>query len=236
MPSPKVNPEQQPSLAPRRDCQNCATRSVCVLSQSGAVTASLLAQAIQEKGFRKSEVIQIQGEASRTIAVVKLGTVLGTRQGSEGTEVPVALFGRGRVLGGYAMLGQCNPLGVQALSAGRLCSVEIAELYRMGATDRNFLDGVYANINECVGHLADWTAIMHVKGIHRQLLLALRLIAQEQGSRSIRLPSQVALAALLSTTRESIARALLLLEQKEEIIRVDRSHCEITALPTSALG
>ena len=55
----------------------------------------------------------------------------------------------------------------------------------------------------------------------------LQLYAREQRSQAIRLPSHVALAALLSTTRETIARSLRQLEAAGHILRHDRWHCEV---------
>jgi cobalamin biosynthesis protein CobD/CbiB len=76
------------------------------------------------------------------------------------------------------------------------------------------------------GRLADWSQVVQLRGLQRQLVVAL-LLSQEQGNAVIRLPSQVVLAALLSTTRESIARTLNQLAKLGLLRRIDRRHCEV---------
>lgn len=209
-------------------CQVCATRPVCLMSCLGEGTALALAGVIHERPFRKGDVLQVEGEVSDHIAIVKLGMLKAVRKGTGECEHPVALFGRGQLIGAYGLLGQRNQLGVKALSAGRLCLIDIAALYRLGVIDRVFLGCVYTMISNSFGHLADWAHVMRVKGIQHQLLGALQLMAKDHGNRLIRLPSHVALAALLSTTRESVARNLRLLEQQGLLIRRDRWHCQLT--------
>lgn len=212
-------------------CQLCATRSLCIVGGVSTTTTEMLAAVIQEQPFHKSELLQKQGEVADTIAIVKLGSVIGTRLGPDAIERPVALFGRGQLMGAYGLLGQRNQLGGRALSPGRMCVISIADLYRLGVMDRQFLGSVYTRITQSVGRLADWSQVMRVKGIQQQLLLALQLIARGQGNPLIRLPSHVALAALLSTTRESVARNLRQLERQGLLVRQDRWHCLLAASP-----
>jgi CRP-like cAMP-binding protein len=194
----------------------------------GETTAQTLASVVHEHPFRKSDVLQIESEVAGHIAIVKLRTVKATRQGVNAIERPVALFGRGQLIGAYGLLGQRNQVGAKALSAGRLCVIDIAALYRLGVIDRVFLGCVYTMISTSFGHLADWAHVMRVKGIQQQLLGALQLMSHDQSSQVIRLPSHVALAELLSTTRESVARNLSLLEQHGLLTRRDRWHCHLT--------
>ena len=208
-------------------CQVCATRSVCIMSCVGETTAQTLAGAIHERSFRKSDLVQVEGEVADHIAIVKLGTVIATRRGVDAIERPVALFGRGQLIGAYGLLGQRNQVGGKALSAGRLCVIDIAALYSLGVFDRVFLGCVYTMISTSFGHLADWAHVMRVKGILQQLLGALQLMSKDQSNQLTRLPSHVALAELLSTTRESVARNLRLLEKEGLLIRRDRWHCQL---------
>lgn len=195
----------------------------------GEVAAQALASAVHERPFRKSELLQVEGAVADRIAIVKVGSVKATRRGTGSNERPVALFGRGQLIGAYGLLGQRNQVSAKALSAGRLCEIGIADLYRRGVIDRTFLACIYATISKSFGHLADWAHVMRVRGIQQQLLGALQLIGKDQGTQLIRLPSHVALAELLSTTRESVARHLRQLEQQGLLIRRDRWHCQLTA-------
>lgn len=206
----------------------CATRSTCLLNVVPLANAELLAPFIRERPFSKSDLLQQQGDVATHISIVKLGTVMGLRRGPDGTERPVALFGRGQLMGAYALLGQRNQLSGLALSSGRVCEISISDLYRQGVADRQFLESVYTMIIASVGHLADWAQVMRVKGVQQQLMLALRLLSKAQGSPLIRLPSHVALAALLSTTRETVARSLRQLANEGWLVRQDRWHCLLT--------
>lgn len=209
-------------------CHVCATRPVCIMGYVGEATAQALAGVIHEHSFRKSEVLQVEGEVSDHIAIVKLGTVEAIRQGVDGIERPVALFGRKQLIGAESLLGERNQLSGKAVSAGRLCVVGIADLYRLGVIDRVFMSCVYSRITNSIGLMADWAHVVRRKGIQQQLLGALHLMSKDQGTQLIRLPSHVTLAELLSTTRESVARNLRLLEQQGLLIRRDRWHCQLT--------
>ena len=67
-------------------CHVCATRPVCIMGYVGEATAQALAGVIHEHPFRKSELLQVEGELSDHIAIVKLGTVEAIRQGVDGIE------------------------------------------------------------------------------------------------------------------------------------------------------
>lgn len=121
----------------------------------GEATAQALAGVIHEHPFRKSEVLQVEGELSNHIAIVKLGTVEAIRQGVDGIERPVALFGRKQLIGAESLLGERNQLSGKAVSAGRLCVVGIADLYRLGVIDRVFMSCVYSRISNSIGLMAD---------------------------------------------------------------------------------
>lgn len=211
-------------------CHVCATRSVCIMGCVGESTARALTGVIQEHPFRKSDVLQLEGDVSDHIAIVKLGTVEAIRRGVDGIERPVALFGSRQLIGAEGLLGERNQLSGKAVSAGRLCVVSMAELYRLGVIDRIFMSYIYSRISNSIALLADWAHVVRRRGIQQQLLGALHLMSKDQGSQLIRLPSHVALADLLSTTRESVARNLRLLEQQGVLIRRDRWHCQLTEL------
>lgn len=219
-------------------CSQCATRQVCLLGRLPSAYAELLNTAIEERPFSKLEPLEVEGVVAQRIAVVKVGTVMATRRGDQHQARPVALFGRGRVLGQYSAYGHPEQLGVTALSSGRLCRVRTADLYRLGVVNHPFHETLQTMIVHSYGQLADWSRVIRIKGLANQLRATLILFAKEQGQRTIRLPSQVALAALLSTTRETIARTLRQLEQGGHLVRTDRWHCHVvdTSLDSLALG
>ncbi|RJP68989.1 MAG: Crp/Fnr family transcriptional regulator [Comamonadaceae bacterium] len=194
-----------------------------------AASRSLLAPCVAESHFSKGDLLVPEGEVAQQISVIKIGAVMGTRQGDDGHAHPVALFGRGKTLGEYAIYGHREQISAVALSAGRVCRLEVQDFYRLGLVDRKFHDGVHEHAVRSFGQLADWSRVMRIKGLQQKLLATLQLHAREQRSRVIRLPSHVALASLLSTTRETIARSLRQLEAAGQILRHDRWHCEVVA-------
>lgn len=233
---PQPDAVSTPPQTGRSSCHLCATRKVCLLGGMPAEHLQRMDGVIEERAFSKHDVLEVEGVAAHRLAVVKVGTVMATRRGEQGHSRPIALFGRGRVLGQYGVYGHAEQLGATALSPGRLCSVNTADMYRLGLVDRDFHDRLQTWIVRSYGRLADWSRVMRFKGLPSQLHASLVLFAQEQGHRTLRLPSHIALAALLSTTRESIARTLRQLEADGHLVRTDRWHCEVADTPLSAFA
>lgn len=200
---------------------------MCLMGCLPAASRDLLTPCVAESHFGKGDLLMPEGQVAQQISIIKIGAVMGSRQGEDGHPHPVALLGRGKTLGEYALYGHREQISAIALSAGRICRLDVPDFYRLGVVDRRFHACVQARIVRSLGQLADWSRVMRIKGLQQKLLAALRLYATEQRSRVIRLPSHVALASLLSTTRETIARSLRQLEAAGHILRHDRWHCEI---------
>lgn len=216
-----------PTSRTQSRCAHCATLQVCLLGDLPDASRELLASCIEESAFGKGDTLQLEGAVAQRISIIKIGAVMATRQGDDGQPHSVALLGRGKTLGGYAVYGHQEQVGAQALSTGRVCRVGVPDFYRLGVVDRTFHACIQSHLVASHGQLADWSRVMRIKGLQQKLLATLKLYSREQGSRSIRLPSHVALAALLSTTRETIARSLRQLEAAGHILRHDRWHCEV---------
>lgn len=228
--NPPASPNSLPKSKPMRArCPQCATLPVCLMGCLPETSRAMLVPCIAESHFAKGDLLMPEGRVEHHITIVKIGAVMGSRRDEEGLTHPVALFGRGKALGEYALYGHPEQISATALTAGRVCRVEVADFYRLGVVDRKFHAGVQSHIVRSFGQLADWSRVMRIKGLQQKLLAALRLYASEQHSRVIRLPSHVALASLLSTTRETIARSLRQLEAAGHILRHDRWHCEVLA-------
>lgn len=224
--APTDAPPVQPPRC-RTRCGHCATLSVCLIGGLPDASRELLASCIEESAFGKGDELQIEGVVSQRISIIKVGAVMATRQGENGQPHPVALLGRGKTLGHYAVYGHQEQIGALALTTGRVCSVNVPDFYRLGVVDRQFHACIQTHLVDSHGQLADWSRVMRIKGLQQKLLATLQLYAREQRSQAIRLPSHVALAALLSTTRETIARSLRQLETTGRILRHDRWHCEV---------
>jgi CRP/FNR family cyclic AMP-dependent transcriptional regulator len=168
-----------------------------------------------------------QGQMAQTFKIVKTGSVMVQRSGEDGIERPVALFGAGQSLGTTAMVQLPSSVSVRALTAGRVCEVNIAEAMRRGLVDAEFLIGLAQSYAQTNARLADWARIVRIRGVAGQLAATLVQLAHVQRSTLVRLPSHAVLAGLLCTTRETIARALRKLALLHCVVRRDRWHCEI---------
>lgn len=210
-------------------CQLCAARLTCLIGQLPHAHLERLDPLIRELGVRKGEVLQTEGVSPAVVRSVKLGTVMLTRTGPDGVSHPVALVGRGHLLGMWGLLNKTTLIGAQVLSAGRVCELPVAALRQTLGKDPALLDILYHQMAHAFARLADWSQVMRLRGLSRQLMASLMLLADEQGTRTVHLPSQIALAALLSTSRETVARTLRLLEDHGHLRRVDRWHGELTA-------
>jgi CRP/FNR family transcriptional regulator, cyclic AMP receptor protein len=180
---------------------------------------------IREVSFRKGDVLQTEGGQVTGVRTIKLGTVMLTRSGPDGLSRPVAMVGQGHLLDLLPLLGQQTRLGVRALSAGRTCELPARALTDILVSHDPALLGALCNhMCQTLERLADWGHVMRLRGLSRQLVATLLLLAQEQGTRTVRLPSHIALAELLRTTRESVARTLGHLEDGGLLQRIDRWH------------
>lgn len=220
------------SLPPAPDipqrCQVCAARHGCLVGQLPHAQQVRLDPLIREVVFRKGDALQTEALDVTAVSSVKLGTVMLTRTGPDAASRPVALVGQGHLLGLLGLLGQPTLLGAHALSAGRVCELPAASLRHTLGRDPAQLDTLHRQISQTLSGLADWGHVMRLRGLPRQLVATLMILAREQGTRTVHLPSHVALAALLSTTRESVARTLRQLQDSGIVHRNDRWHVELT--------
>lgn len=209
-------------------CQRCAARQICLIGQMPWPQLERLDPQIRERDFRKGETLLVEGSSPAVVRTIKLGTVMLTRAGPDRVSRPVALVGRGHLLGMWGLLATTTHVGAQALSAGRVCELPAAALSDALGKEPAMLSALHHQMALTFARLADWGQVMRLRGLPRQLVATLLLLAHEQGTRTAHLPSHVALAAVLSTTRESVARVLRQLEDLGHLRRTDRWHGELT--------
>ncbi|UJW82261.1 Crp/Fnr family transcriptional regulator [Hydrogenophaga sp. SL48] len=217
-----------PSTAPAARCQVCAARLNCLIGGLPRARQVRLDPWISEVDFRKGDTLQVEGAATEVVRTIKLGTVMLTRRGLDGVARPVAIMGRGHLLGQWRLLDQPTQVGALALSSGRACELPVASLGGTLLQDPVFLNMLHTGMAHTFARLADWSQVVRLRGLPRQLVATLVLLGEAQGASAVRLPSHVALAAVLNTTRESVARTLRQLETGGHLRRIDRWHAELS--------
>lgn len=205
-------------------CDLCSTRYRCLLSQAPQEVRERIAPHIIERPIRIGASIEIQGAQSEHLGIIKLGLFKGERASTLGEGTPVCLLGRGRFAGFSSLFKQPATLTLKAVLPARLCQIPIAILYDSAFVDRGFRQYVYQAVGRYIDTLAEWSRLPREGGISEKLLLALRMIAAEEGSRSFRIPSHSELGLLLGARRESVARHLGYLIERRQIIKIDRWH------------
>ncbi|MCU0924672.1 MAG: Crp/Fnr family transcriptional regulator [Hydrogenophaga sp.] len=229
MPNTKAPNPQGSGHGPTLRCQRCAARQVCRIGQLPTIHLERLDPTIREVDFAKGARLQVQGAGLEVLHAIKLGTVMLSRRGPDLVERPVALLGRGHLLDHGGLLDEPAASSAQALSPGRVCEIPAAALRGQGPADGALLSALLAGMAQTWARLADWGQVVRLSGLQRQLVNTLLLLSEEQGSQTVRLPTHVALAGLLGTSRESVARTLRSLAQDGHLRRIDRWHAELSS-------
>lgn len=219
----------------RQNCHECSSRHQCLIGRQSDAARVSWPTLVQEHRFRKGDVLQLQGETADSLSVLKVGTALLQRTGPDQVARPVAMAGCGQALGTGAVLGTAERLTWVAVQEGRLCRLPAAALVRSGGLDSEFLQALLHEEAQAQSRLADWSGLLHLRGVPAQLASALLQLSQLQRSTLVRLPTHTVLASLLATTRETIARSLTQLAQQGAVVRHDRWHCAIVRAPLVAL-
>lgn len=209
-------------------CRECFGRQDCLVGGQPLARREQWMRLVVERPVRKGEMLLQQGQVALSVRILKTGSAMLLRGGDTcGAEQPVAMLGAGQAIGITSLLSCPAPMSCRALAAGRVCEVQTADVSRLGLLDAEFLTTLAQGCARTNANLAEWARIARIRGVRGQLAAALLQLAQVQRSTLVRLPSQATLAALLSTTRETIARSLRQIAQHDGVVRRDRWHCEI---------
>ena len=164
--------------------------------------------AIRTRRVAAGQPVTREGETEQAISIVKLGNVFGYRRGVDGVERPIGIAGRGAIFGLMGWVGKANLVTGVPASQTRVCVVPfqaIRDAVRHHPAFESRLDESAASIG---GLFMQWSEVMRHKNVTRQLGAALLLLARAQHTTHIVVPSHTALAQLLGTTRETVARGL----------------------------
>lgn len=207
-------------------CSRCVTRNECVCTGLPGISSVTGEPLVRERRFHRGEVLREEGGSPDTIHVIKVGTVLASRAGVDGVSRPVMLMFPGQAIGRLDQTEIGNELTCRAVSAGRLCELRRSELGSIASADCRAL--VANRYIHTFSQLADWGQIMRIKGMAGRVAATLLQMERCQPvSGVVKLPGHSALAELLGTSRETIARVLAQLELSDTLARMDRTHCRI---------
>jgi len=187
----------------------------------------LIESQLRERIFHRDDVLIEEGKISSFVRVVKMGTVFGYRQGLDGQSRPIGVVGRGHALGVFGTYNMPSQASCIALSKVRVCELPIAALRDMSACGSRLIAHVTQSVVDSVAAVSTWSEAMRVPGVVSQLAYVTVLLADANRTTVVELPSHSALAQLLGTRRETIARALRTLEREGCIRRREHKRCEV---------
>lgn len=226
-----VSPMSLPPHPARRGaCGSCATQGMCPLARLEPGLFAAVAPFVTERAFRRTDVLQRQGEAVDMLRVVKSGAVLLYRDGARqrGLPVAMAMAGPGQILGAVRLVDVPSVLTVAAAGDTRVCELATSDMERLGVLQAPAFHRAMAEaVFKTLGILADWARVARLAGARTRLAGALLVMEAQQKSERVRLPGHAVLGELLGVTRESVVRAMSALEAEGCITRLGRTYCEL---------
>jgi CRP/FNR family transcriptional regulator len=209
------------------NCQNCAIRDTCALNRLQNEERARIEPMIRERIYHRGDVLLEEGKIAASVRFVKLGTVFGYRKGLDGRSRPIGVVSRGVALGIFSTFEMPNQVTCVALTTVLACEIPVADLRSLSTCGSSLQVQFGRSVAELFAALTAWSEAMRLPGLLNQLAYVLVLLAEASQAPVVQLPSHAALAELLGTRRESIARALRSLESEGGIRRHERKRCEV---------
>jgi CRP/FNR family cyclic AMP-dependent transcriptional regulator len=216
------------------NCQDCAIRTLCTLGRLETQERALVESKIGERIFHRDDVLVEENKVAGFVRIVKTGTVFAYRRGLDGRSRPIGVVSRGRALGTFSIFNRPNPASCVALTTIRVCELPVVALRDISACGSNLLAHITLSVVDNFAALTAWSEAMRLPGVINQLAYILVLLADANRASIVELPSHSALAELLGTRRETVARALGALEMAGGIRRHERKRCEVLRSPLLA--
>lgn len=230
------HPTMEPSRATRPGgkrprpavaCSDCAIRAGCTLSRLRDDDPARLGAQLRERVFHRGDVLLEEGTLADSVRVVKLGLVFAYRKGLDGRSRPIGVVHRGGAIGIFGTFEMPTQASCVALTSVRVCELPVAALRDMATCGSGLLEEIGRAVTGIFATLTAWSEAMRLPGTINQLAYVLVLMAEANRSPVVQLPSHAALADLLGTRRETIARALRVLHGEGGIRRHERKRCEV---------
>lgn len=214
---------------PRRPaaCDDCAIRSTCSLNRLRGDAATRLGVQLRERVFHRGDTLLEEGTRADAVRVVKLGLVFAYRKGLDGRSRPIGVVHRGSAIGLFGTFEMPTQASCVALTTAHVCELPVAALRESATCGTALLDEIGRAVAGVFATLTTWSEAMRLPGTINQLAYVLVLLAEANRSPIVQLPSHSALADLLGTRRETIARALRVLQHEGGIRRHERKRCEV---------
>jgi CRP/FNR family transcriptional regulator len=209
------------------NCQDCAISTLCVLGRLADAERALLAPQVRPRILHRGDHLMEEGQTARFVRVIKLGTAFAYRRGLDGHSRPIGVMARGSAFGLPGVFEARNQISGIALTTTRVCELPAATLRDIGRCGSKLLAQLVNAIMDNVAAMAAWSEVMRVPGTINQLAYIVVLLAEASKSSMVELPSHAALAELLGTRRETIARGLRTLVGEGGIRRHERRRCEV---------
>jgi CRP-like cAMP-binding protein len=192
------------------------------MSKVSPSVAEILQQHVVEKSVAAGVSIEKQGDQPSVLTLIKFGLFKCERINASGDRAAVCVMGRGRIAGYTGLFKQPAIMSLTALGPARVCEIPISVVYDKAFVERDFRQYIYRMVGAHMENVAEWAGLVRESNISKRLLAAFDLLAQEEGSRTIRIPSHVELGSLVVARRESVARHIAALLRDGKLVKLDR--------------
>ncbi len=207
-------------------CTLCVLKEGCWLTKLSNEFPNLAWEALSHQHFKPGETLLIEDVRSQNLKVIQTGLVLLGKCGANNQTNPLAVLGKGAILGARGVSQEPELFWAKAVSEVTVCKVGIALLPNSGEkTMQSLMNDVCART---VSSISEWRRIVGVAALPPRVLAALSLLIREQGgSMRILMPPQADLAKLLCISRESLSKTLRSLETDGIYYRISRRLIEV---------
>lgn len=192
------------------------------MSKVSPSVAEALQPHVVEKPVAAGASIEEQGDKPSVLTLIKFGLFKCERINASGDRAAVCVMGRGRIAGYSGLFKQPSIMSLTALGPARVCVIPISVVYDKAFVEREFRQYIYRMVGAHMENVAEWAGLVRESNISKRLLAAFDLIAEEEGSRTIRIPSHVELGSLVVARRESVARHIAALLRDGKLVKLDR--------------
>lgn len=216
------------STTPVHKCVRCHAQGRCVLETLSPQSRATLKFHLRESALDDGATIFQQDEPAHRLHVVKSGAVLVCRRDVASQQWPLGLFGPGMALGKLATYAE-HPHVFSAVSVGpsKICSVSAQVLQTQPQMQRELTQALCESNLQFQREMATWSIIARITNVQDRLGQALQQLSRIQRSHQLQLPPHKVLAALLGTTRESVARTLTRMRAVKDLEQVGRQQVRL---------